>query len=296
MRKNHPGRQLRTAFTLIEVLVVVAIIALLIAVLLPSLSRAREQTRRVVCAHQLEQFGRGILMYTIDNHDSLPGPIHAAVELETASLANIAGQGEYDGWHLPQFIRKYFGEKSRTTSGKFTDTMISCPTALSMSSTKLSNASQLNTTYRTFTYAINNAKKNQAASILWGTDPPWFFGYPNFYWQNAPAPFVPLANPDKAALPKKLSVVHQPSREWAIADAFNYYDLVGGVGVPAPLPNPTGLKPGQWQVGTYQISSWAGNPNVNLPRRPYHSGGLNQLCFDGHVEWQRVWRGTINGK
>ena len=43
------------AFTLIEVLVVVAIIALLIAVLIPSLSRAREQARRGVCASNARQ-------------------------------------------------------------------------------------------------------------------------------------------------------------------------------------------------------------------------------------------------
>ncbi|MBP7937328.1 MAG: prepilin-type N-terminal cleavage/methylation domain-containing protein [Phycisphaerae bacterium] len=48
--RNH-----RQAFTLIEILVVVAIIALLIAILLPSLSRAQEQTRRGVCASNARQ-------------------------------------------------------------------------------------------------------------------------------------------------------------------------------------------------------------------------------------------------
>ncbi|HOW19019.1 MAG TPA: type II secretion system protein, partial [Phycisphaerae bacterium] len=45
------------AFTLIELLVVCAIIGLLVGILMPSLSRARGQARRVTCASQLHQVG-----------------------------------------------------------------------------------------------------------------------------------------------------------------------------------------------------------------------------------------------
>jgi prepilin-type N-terminal cleavage/methylation domain-containing protein/prepilin-type processing-associated H-X9-DG protein len=53
----------RRAFTLIEILVVVAIIALLVAVLLPSLSKAREQARITVCNTNLHDFGTSMHMY-----------------------------------------------------------------------------------------------------------------------------------------------------------------------------------------------------------------------------------------
>jgi prepilin-type N-terminal cleavage/methylation domain-containing protein len=62
----------RKAFTLIELLVVVAIIALLISILLPSLARAREITKRAVCASNLRGIGQGMKVYSNDNFDWYP--------------------------------------------------------------------------------------------------------------------------------------------------------------------------------------------------------------------------------
>jgi prepilin-type N-terminal cleavage/methylation domain-containing protein len=62
----------RRAFTLVELLVVVGIIAILVAILLPSLMRARESARRVVCGTQLRQFAIALRMYAQDNRGWLP--------------------------------------------------------------------------------------------------------------------------------------------------------------------------------------------------------------------------------
>lgn len=65
-----PAR-LRRAFTLIEVLVVVAIIALLISIMLPSLSRAKELSKRTVCASRLHTIGVAVYTYAQENKGKL---------------------------------------------------------------------------------------------------------------------------------------------------------------------------------------------------------------------------------
>jgi prepilin-type N-terminal cleavage/methylation domain-containing protein len=62
----------RRGFTLIELLVVVAIIALLIAVLLPSLGRARERAKRSACLSNLHQTHLAFVLYAQDNNDQVP--------------------------------------------------------------------------------------------------------------------------------------------------------------------------------------------------------------------------------
>jgi prepilin-type N-terminal cleavage/methylation domain-containing protein len=60
-------RRYARAFTLIELLVVIAVIAVLVAILLPSLSRAREAGRRAACMANLRQIQMGWLTYADDH-------------------------------------------------------------------------------------------------------------------------------------------------------------------------------------------------------------------------------------
>jgi prepilin-type N-terminal cleavage/methylation domain-containing protein len=69
-------RRKRSGFTLIELLVVVAIIALLISILLPSLARARELAKRVVCMSNLKGIGNSCHIYANENFDLFPVAPH----------------------------------------------------------------------------------------------------------------------------------------------------------------------------------------------------------------------------
>src|SRR5690349_10891085 len=73
-----PPRSARSGFTLVELLVVIGIIAVLIGILLPTLNRAREQSRSAVCMNNLRQLGIAYMMYANDNNGWLPASARGA--------------------------------------------------------------------------------------------------------------------------------------------------------------------------------------------------------------------------
>jgi prepilin-type N-terminal cleavage/methylation domain-containing protein/prepilin-type processing-associated H-X9-DG protein len=102
----RPWRRGRRAFTLVELLVVVSIIALLISILLPSLKKAREQSKDVMCKADLRSMGQAFVMYgekyqgvwppamdTLGEQNRWPVPFHLG-DIIHAKLAYYDAQGK----------------------------------------------------------------------------------------------------------------------------------------------------------------------------------------------------------
>jgi prepilin-type N-terminal cleavage/methylation domain-containing protein/prepilin-type processing-associated H-X9-DG protein len=76
----------RNAFTLVELLVVIGIIALLISVLLPALSKARGAAQAILCTSNLHQLGLAMTMYLPTNHGRFPNK--TVMEADGVTLFN----------------------------------------------------------------------------------------------------------------------------------------------------------------------------------------------------------------
>jgi hypothetical protein len=71
-RARSTSRHPRGGFSLIDLLVSIAVVAVLIALMMPTLSTVREAARRVVCASNVRQIGLGLAMYADDYKGMLP--------------------------------------------------------------------------------------------------------------------------------------------------------------------------------------------------------------------------------
>lgn len=88
-----PSSRTSKGFTLIELLVVVAIIAVLMALLLPSLARARENAKTAACASTMRQIGLVFQNFAAENNDRGPGMAHrtqpSSASVSWVDLLNI---------------------------------------------------------------------------------------------------------------------------------------------------------------------------------------------------------------
>src|SRR5262245_23202311 len=67
-----------SGFTLLELLVVIVVIAIMAALLLPALTKTKEQARGTACRSNMKQLALAFLMYSEDNNETLPWPGGAA--------------------------------------------------------------------------------------------------------------------------------------------------------------------------------------------------------------------------
>jgi len=125
MRRRVPG------FTLIEVLVVVAVIAILIGLLLPTLARSREAARASICLANLRQISALCLLYSSDHNGYGPAIGQPYARLPNWALV-IQQDAGVDGSDASDLYRR--------------DSILVCPTARALYGTDMTRTYAMNAT------------------------------------------------------------------------------------------------------------------------------------------------------
>ena len=112
MKNNFKAAE---AFTLVELLVVIAVIAILAALLLPAISGAKRKAQRITCTSNLRQISLGVRMYSYDSHDASPAP-------DGAGLASTNITSLYSGYKA--LMKNYVSLNGASSSQ---DKLFQCP-------------------------------------------------------------------------------------------------------------------------------------------------------------------------
>ncbi|HOA72073.1 MAG TPA: prepilin-type N-terminal cleavage/methylation domain-containing protein [Phycisphaerae bacterium] len=253
-------------FTLIEVLVVVAIIALLLTILMPSLFSARAQTREVVCLSNLHQLGLTMEMY---------------VSTYNCYVPVVTEKGEYGRWlRLISNLRSQRNEPRRSSI----TILGTCPSVpergkvLQIQNHRMDRDISYGYNYiylgdsrwlykpgTTGRFPVRPTKIKYPAATVELADSEGTGG-----WCPEPNPYTPDAA-DGNAIGHHGFMIDPPALP---PDATNG---------PAYAPDkcPLSIKPGFSRVSNrHRLGTAPDRLTVNLPR-----GGSNTLFVDGHATW-----------
>lgn len=134
------------AFTLVELLVVIGIIALLISILLPSLTRARSSAQLLACQSNFRQVYQAILFYSNENKGLLP-LASVSKGWDTGNPANAEFAADTSGTNAYTFIvlNKYLGSTIKDLNTNRLSPVFTCTEALDSSNGTIWNANSIRT-------------------------------------------------------------------------------------------------------------------------------------------------------
>ena len=113
------------AFTLVELLVVVGIIALLVSILLPALNKARAAAQAVQCSSNMKQLALAVTMYATDNNGWYPSNDC------TLPNPNNAAAAKAFPWYTDDLVGKYVNNRTKRVGPDYVSTRVYfCPSVM----------------------------------------------------------------------------------------------------------------------------------------------------------------------
>jgi len=186
------GEMKTRGFTLVELLVVVAVLAILGALLLPALAAAKQKSYRAQCVNNFKQLGLAIQLYADDHGNQLPGPVW---------LGFYENYDNVDYVRLTYYIATYMGVPAPQSTAQ------NAPLARCPSAARCWSPADPSTPPMSLDMPLSYMASPAVTNVNSGTvNRP--FGYP----YSSP----PFNDVDEA--PKLLHDIYNPSLSWALTD------------------------------------------------------------------------------
>jgi prepilin-type N-terminal cleavage/methylation domain-containing protein/prepilin-type processing-associated H-X9-DG protein len=249
----RPSKRRIRGFTLVELLVVIGIIAVLIAILLPALNRARRQAQTVQCMANLRQLGQAALMYSNTNNGwYMPW-----------GTLNSTANG-YTAPYWPMLLWTPLYGQNVTYQNRGRGSPFICPAVLQDSVT----ATTAGTTVRSYCYnGVLAGFCNKDTGTVGAPQPPYRVGN----LRNSAKVVMFMDSSTGFPIDQQLNLAYIPDFP---ADTFHFGCWFGGGEV--PMHNVKLLGGSVY----YNIPNY----NWNGPTTPRQQGLSNVAFCDGHVE------------
>lgn len=290
------------AFTLVELLVVISIIALLISILLPSLKKARQQAKALRCGALIHGFGRGLMTYNVENDEWIPGRNTTGLETWTANapggLANLSRAHvpvqTYD-WMTPALRSTTTLPADRAQRFRVLLETYRCPSVdfkapLYSGSVPVDNSRFLEDIARHGVfYGISYLMPVHFQ--YWGQqEPKNVVGFHSNFPTLLPFPVARNPNWWEVRVDRyrsRFDEVGTPAEKIAVADGTRYLDAQNRLDFdhhPTPQYFGSFTSAGGWWRESVAYGPLSVSRGKNLPLSYRHFNGIEALFFDGHVE------------